>query len=65
MVDLPLIVTRKNGKQWFPEALSLTDGKLWVQHDGALRGYTAAMARGTAVAPKCSSPGDPRATEIR
>lgn len=45
MVELPLIVTRKDRKQWFPEATSLTDGKLWVQHDADLRGQTAAMAR--------------------
>jgi hypothetical protein len=45
MVELPLIVTRNDGKQWFPQAPSLTDGKLWVQHDADLRGQTAAMAR--------------------
>ena len=45
MFELPLIVTRDDGRQWFPEATSLTDGRLWVQHDADLRGQTAAMAR--------------------
>ena len=45
MFELPLIVTRDDGRQWFPEATSLTDGRLCVQHDADLRGQTAAMAR--------------------
>jgi hypothetical protein len=45
IIDLPLIVTRADGKQWFPEATALTDGLLWVQHDADLRGETDRMAR--------------------
>ena len=44
MVELPLIVTRSDERQWFPEATSLTDGKLWVQHDADLGGQTALTA---------------------
>jgi DNA mismatch endonuclease, patch repair protein len=36
---------RKDGKQWFPEATSLTEGRLWAQHDAELRGETARMGR--------------------
>jgi hypothetical protein len=45
MVELPLIVTRADGKQWFPEATSLTEGLLWAQHDAALRGETDRLGR--------------------
>lgn len=45
MVELPLIVTREDGRQWFPQATSLTDGLLWAQHDADLRGETDRMAR--------------------
>jgi hypothetical protein len=45
MVELPLIVMRPDGRQWFPEARSLTDGLLWVQHDADLSGATDRMGR--------------------
>jgi hypothetical protein len=45
MVELPLIVTRADAKRWFPEATSLTDGRLWVQHDADSRGETDRLAR--------------------
>jgi hypothetical protein len=38
-------VTRADGKQWFPEATSLTEGLLWAQHDAALRGETDRLGR--------------------
>lgn len=44
MVELPLIVTRPDARQWFPDARSLTDGRLWVQHDADIRGETDRMA---------------------
>lgn len=45
MVDLPLIVTRPDGRRWFSETTSLTDGLLWAQHDAGMRGDTERMGR--------------------
>lgn len=45
MVELPLIVTRRDGRQWFPQSAALTDGLLWVQHDADRRGETDRMGR--------------------
>lgn len=45
MIELPLIVTRPDGRRWFPEARSLTDGLLWAQYDADLAGVTDRMGR--------------------
>jgi hypothetical protein len=45
MVELPLIVTREDGRSWFPQGSVLTDGQLWVQYDADLRGETDRMGR--------------------
>jgi hypothetical protein len=45
MVELPLIVTRPDGKRWFPRERALTEGRLWAQHDAEVRGETDEMAR--------------------
>ncbi len=46
MVDLPLIVTRRDGARWFDDATrtGLTDGKLWVEFDAELSGVGATAA---------------------
>jgi hypothetical protein len=45
MVELPLIVTRGDGRTWFPESPVLTAGLLWAEHDADLRGETDRMGR--------------------
>jgi hypothetical protein len=45
MVELPLIVTRADGRSWFPDAPTLTDGRLWVEHDADSRTETDLLAR--------------------
>jgi hypothetical protein len=45
MVDLPLIVERKQETNWFEGRESLLGGKLWVQQDREFRGATERMAR--------------------
>lgn len=46
MVDLPLIVTRRDGARWFDHAARarLTDGRLWVEFDAELSGVAATAA---------------------
>jgi hypothetical protein len=43
VVDLPLIVTREDGREWFADRGELVEGRLWVEHDNELRGQTARM----------------------
>ena len=43
VVDLPLIVTRDDGREWFSDRGELVEGRLWVEHDNDLRGQTARM----------------------
>ncbi|HEX9165352.1 MAG TPA: hypothetical protein VF862_05550 [Gemmatimonadales bacterium] len=43
VVDLPLIVTRSDGQEWFADRGELVEGRLWVEHDSELRGETARM----------------------
>ncbi len=43
MTNLPLIVERPDGKQWFSDRELI--GKLWAEHDVALRGETDRMSR--------------------
>ncbi|HSL70049.1 MAG TPA: hypothetical protein VK864_07380, partial [Longimicrobiales bacterium] len=40
MVDLPLIVERPDDRMWFGDDGSLTDGRLWAEHDAQLRSET-------------------------
>jgi hypothetical protein len=44
MTDLPLIVERPDGKQWFSDR-DLIGHRLWAEHDVALRGETDRMSR--------------------
>lgn len=43
MVELPLIVTRADGKSWFDERMQLTGGELWARQDSHQRGETDRM----------------------
>ena len=45
VVDLPLIVTREDGREWFTDRSELAEGRLWVEHDNEMRGETARMER--------------------
>jgi hypothetical protein len=45
MVELPLIVERHDGRRWFAEATTLTEGRLWAQHDAELRGEADRLGR--------------------
>lgn len=45
MVELPLIVTRDDGGEWFADEETLTDGRLWAEHDAERRADTERMAR--------------------
>jgi hypothetical protein len=45
MVELPLIVTRKEEAGWFRDSTLLTEGRLWAQRDAEFRGETERLAR--------------------
>lgn len=45
MVEMPLIITRPDGVQWFSGAGALRAGRLWAKHDAELRGETERMGR--------------------
>jgi hypothetical protein len=45
MVELPLVVTRQDGAQWFAEAGELAEGRLWAERDAGMRVETERMAR--------------------
>jgi len=40
IVDLPLIVTREDGANWFADIGALTEGRRWAERDAELRGET-------------------------
>ncbi|MGW8283769.1 MAG: hypothetical protein ACWGON_10760, partial [Gemmatimonadota bacterium] len=40
IVDLPLIVTREDGANWFADVGALTEGRRWAERDAELRGET-------------------------
>ena len=45
MVDLPLIVRRDEEVTWFADRDSLTDGRLWAEHDSRNRSETERLGR--------------------
>jgi len=45
MVDLPLIVRRDDEITWFADRDTLTDGRLWAEHDARNRSETERLAR--------------------
>ncbi len=45
MTDLPLIVQRPEPRHWFADDGSLTEGRLWAEHDLMMRGETDKMSR--------------------
>ncbi len=45
MIELPLIVTRKDEQSWFDERMQLTSGHLWANQDSVQRGQTQRMGR--------------------
>ena len=45
MTDLPLIVERPEPRLWFADDGRLTEGRLWAEHDLAMRGETDKMNR--------------------
>ena len=45
MTDLPLIVERPEPRHWFADDGSLTEGRLWAEHDLLMRGETDKMSR--------------------
>ena len=45
MTDLPLIVERPDPRLWFSDDGALTQGRLWAEHDVALRGETDRVSR--------------------
>ncbi len=44
IVDLPLIVTREDGANWFADIGALTEGRRWAERDAELRGETERLA---------------------
>ena len=44
IVDLPLIVTREDGANWFADVGALTEGRRWAERDAELRGETERLA---------------------
>ena len=44
MTDLPLIVERPEPRHWFADDGSLTEGRLWAEHDLMMRGETDKMS---------------------
>jgi hypothetical protein len=44
IVDLPLIVTREDGANWFADTRALTEGRRWAERDAELRGETERLA---------------------
>jgi hypothetical protein len=45
MVELPLVVTRDDGRRWFTDREALTDGRLWAQRDAENRNALEEMGR--------------------
>src|SRR5688572_20430639 len=45
MMDLPLIVERRDPRLWFSDDGLLTSGRLWAEHDITLRGETDRVSR--------------------
>jgi hypothetical protein len=45
MVELPLVVTRGDGRRWFADRDAFTDGRLWARRDAEHRGALEEMGR--------------------
>lgn len=45
IVDLPLVVTRDDERQWFDDRDLMIDGRLWAQEDADRKGETERIAR--------------------
>ncbi len=45
IVDLPLIVTREDGANWFADVGALTEGRRWAERDAELRGETERLSK--------------------